>query len=110
MTGVVQDVSTRLRCLAGCLLLLTACVRQSEPAAAFEIAPSEFSGSNALREVQAFVDLGPRDSGTDGAEKAAVYLAARFEEMGADSEIDAFEDPSPRGPGFLPRAREPHPQ
>lgn len=58
----------------------------------------EVSGDSALDEVRRFVALGPRDSGTPGAERAANYLRDRFREIGVDAEIQAFQDSSPKGP------------
>lgn len=63
-------------------------------------APARFevSGEAALEEVRRFVELGPRDAGTPGAEKAANYLRARLEEIGLEAEIQEFREASPRGP------------
>jgi len=60
--------------------------------------PDRFSGQRALEEVIGLVRLGPRVSGTDGAEHAARYLAQRLREIGLMPTIDEFEDPTPEGP------------
>lgn len=56
------------------------------------------SGERALEEVRAFLDVGPRDAGTPGAERAATYLAERLRALGVEAEIQEFREPSPRGP------------
>jgi glutaminyl-peptide cyclotransferase len=55
------------------------------------------SGPAALEEVRRFVELGPRDSGTPGAEKAANYLFERLKEIGVEAEIQEFREASPKG-------------
>ena len=55
------------------------------------------SGERALEEVRKFVELGPRDSGTPGAERAATYLRDRLRELGAEAEIQEFTDLTPVG-------------
>lgn len=57
----------------------------------------EVSGERALEEVWTFVALGPRDSGTPGAEQAATYLAGRMNEIGVATEIQEFREASPKG-------------
>ena len=57
----------------------------------------EMSGELAFEEVRKFVELGPRDSGTAGAERAAHYLADRLRGLGIEAEIQAYVDPTPRG-------------
>lgn len=51
-----------------------------------------------MKEVEDFVALGPRVSGTDGAQKAAQYILDHLRSSGIDAEIDSFEDPTPEGP------------
>lgn len=60
-------------------------------------APAAIGGASALEEVRKFVELGPRDSGTPGAEKAAKYLLNRLQEIGVEAEIQEFRDASPKG-------------
>lgn len=62
-----------------------------------ELELPRLSGARALEEVARFVAVGPRDSGTPGAERAAVYLQERMEEFGVEARIQAFEDASPMG-------------
>lgn len=86
--------------LLGCVILSVGCTERgdlNEPSG-FQIDPRLFSGTDAFTEVEDFVDLGPRVSGTEGAAEAAEYLAERFKDLGLEVEIDAFDDPSPRGP------------
>lgn len=82
-------------------LVFVSCAReQAPPARPAEplIDSSLLDGAAALREVTHFVELGPRDSGAGGAERAAGYLHARLSEIGVQSAIDAFEDETPNGP------------
>ena len=76
------------------LLLLLACRPSPSPSPS----PFSLSGSNALHEVRAFIALGPRVSGSTGAERAAAYLAGRLESLGLEAEVDTFEDATPSGP------------
>jgi glutaminyl-peptide cyclotransferase len=55
--------------------------------------------SNALARVTAFVTAcTPRDAGTPGAEKAALWLRDALAADGLDATVDRFTDPTPRGP------------
>jgi glutaminyl-peptide cyclotransferase len=56
-----------------------------------------FSGDAALKEVAAFVSLGPRVAGTDGAREAARHIKGRLAGFGVDAEIDEFTDATPYG-------------
>lgn len=56
------------------------------------------SGARALEEVRAFLEVGPRDAGTPGAERAANVLADRLRALGVEAEIQEFREPSPLGP------------
>jgi len=58
---------------------------------------ADIDGQRALREVRDFVSIGPRDSGTGGAEEAADYLAKRLSAMGIEPIVDRFVDPTPAG-------------
>lgn len=82
-------------------LLLVGC-GQREPVDAKPSAPLTFTAANAtnaLARVTAFVqECTPRDAGTPGAEKAAVWLQQRLADMGLDAEIDRFTESSPHGP------------
>ena len=44
-----------------------------------------------------FCALGPRDSGTDGARKAALWLAAELRALGLRTAVDEFDDPDENG-------------
>ena len=68
------------------------------PAQPFAFDPGRLDREAAFREVADFVALGPRDSGTPGAERAAGYLAGRFEALGLAVRVDAFTEATPRGP------------
>lgn len=59
--------------------------------------PSGFTGTAALDEVRSFLENGPRDAGTPGAEKAARYLADRLAAAGIRVETDTFHDLTPDG-------------
>ncbi len=50
------------------------------------------NGERALADVRDFVALGPRVSGTPGAEKAASYLATRLAGLGIDPIVDEFTE------------------
>ena len=89
--------TTTLICL---FALLQSSCRQPEPTPVEPTAaldPSGFSGTDALVEVREFVALGPRHSGSDGAESAARYIVARLHALGVTAEIDEFPDRSPTG-------------
>ena len=72
---------------------------EPEPEAAAAEAPARVavSGAAALEEVRRFLAVGPRDSGTEGAEKAATYLVGRLKEIGVEAEIQEFRESSPKG-------------
>jgi glutaminyl-peptide cyclotransferase len=59
--------------------------------------PASFSESNALREVREIVNLGPRDAGTPGAERAAIHLLNRLQLHGVSARLDVFTNLTPRG-------------
>jgi len=67
----------------------------SAPAAQYN--PDDFSGTRAFNELRQIVDLGLRDAGTPGAEKAARYIQKRLIEKGVEANIDEFKDYSPKG-------------
>ncbi len=64
-------------------------------------APLTFTATqatNALMHVASFVnDCTPRDGGTAGSEKAAIWLHKRLSEQGLDVKIDRFSDLTPQG-------------
>ena len=89
-------VAAGLWCAAGCGKAPEKPAASVAPAV---VAPAaaEVSGERALEEVRAFVELGPRDSGTPGAEKAALYLRDRLRELGVEAELQEFTDLTPIG-------------
>lgn len=52
--------------------------------------PSTISGDRAFEEVTEFFELGPKIAGTEGAAKAALYLAQKLREAGFDVDVDEF--------------------
>ncbi len=83
--------------LAGCAPAPENPAAAATPAGAAQ-APVEVSGERALEEVRAFLEVGPRDAGTPGAERAATYLVERLRALGVAAEIQEFREPSPLGP------------
>ncbi|NCC50268.1 MAG: M28 family peptidase [Spartobacteria bacterium] len=67
----------------------------SEPPAAFDV--SQLNGPAALQQVHDLLDLGLRDSGTEGLRRAADFITQRLEEAGVEAEQQAFTDLTPRG-------------
>ncbi len=62
-----------------------------------QIDPAAFNGAAAFEELRLFLAVGPRDSGTPGAQKAAEYLRDRLQALGVRAEINSFADMTPRG-------------
>lgn len=56
-----------------------------------------FDGPRALAEVEALVQISPRDSGTPNGRKAAEHILQRLEDHGVAAEIDTFTDQTPEG-------------
>ena len=54
--------------------------------------PGEFVGESALEEVRKLVELGPRDSTTEGVVRAAKHLYQRYTDLGIEAEIQTFSD------------------
>lgn len=83
------------------LLLVAGCgpVDKPTPTAAPPpaLAPPAISGEAALSAVREFVELGPKDSGTPGAARAAQYLFDALQKLGVAAEIQEFQDPTPHG-------------
>ncbi len=82
--------------LAGCAPAPESPAAAGTPAGAAQ-APVEVSGERALEEVRAFLEVGPRDAGTPGAERAATYLRDRLRALGVEAEIQEFRDRAPSG-------------
>lgn len=60
--------------------------------------PAVFDAQRAHAELVAFLDVGLRESGTAGAERAAHYLLNRLESLGVEAGMDVFTNATPRGP------------
>lgn len=61
------------------------------------VSPSHIDGARALEEVRRFVEIRPRDAGTDGARRAAEYIASALRGRGLVAGIDEFQDRTPSG-------------
>lgn len=57
-----------------------------------------FEGARALEEARAFVELGPKTAGTDGAERGARWIQERLGYWGWSAQIDSFTQETPVGP------------
>ncbi len=71
-------------------LALSGCGRDPQP-------PPAFDGAAALETAREFVALGPKDSGTPGAARAAEWIRARLAAAGWEASIDEFRDGPPGG-------------
>lgn len=91
----------RLPWLTVCLLILVAgCLRQPQadaPASPTPRNPDALDGARAMQLVSNLVALGPRSSGSDGAERAAAFIANELRASGIRVDIDAFQDETPAG-------------
>jgi glutaminyl-peptide cyclotransferase len=83
------SVSTRPFLLAT-LLVLVGC-RNELPD------PETFDGRRAFAEVEALVQISPRDAGTPNGQKAAEHIFQRLMDRGVAAEIDTFIDQTPEG-------------
>lgn len=72
------------------LLLLLGCKPESPQ-------PGAFDGQRAFAEVEALVQISPRDAGTPNGRRAAEHLFQRLKEFGIKAEIDTFSDQTPEG-------------
>ena len=84
------------------LLFAAACGPSRETPSAPAVAPAPWapgpvSGERALADAVAFYGLGPKVAGTEGAQRAAEWIAARLEAEGLAVSIDEFEDDTPTG-------------
>jgi glutaminyl-peptide cyclotransferase len=80
-------------------LLLSGCADSSlSEAYPPALDPSALSDDLAFEEVKNFVALGPRTPGSEGAERAALYLQKRLQSLGLETTLDTFEAQSPEGP------------
>ncbi len=78
-------------------LCVVGCGRPLPSATPDEKAGVLVSGAAALEEVRQFVELGPKEPGTPGAERAAAYLVGRLQAVGVEAHIQDFQGPSPVG-------------
>jgi glutaminyl-peptide cyclotransferase len=85
----------RAAAVAAGLLLTSAC---GPAAIEWTPDPALFDGARAFEETARFVAVGPKHSGSPGAERAAEHIAARLTALGYTPETDAFEDRTPLGP------------
>jgi len=60
--------------------------------------PPTVSGVHALTEVEAFIKLGPRPSGSDNSYIAAEWLKAKCRHYGYLADVDEWQEDSPAGP------------
>ena len=77
-------------CLLATMLVLAGCSN----------APSglgTFDGQRAFAEVEALVQISPRDAGTPNGRKAAEHILQRLKDNGIAAEIDTFNDQTPEG-------------
>lgn len=80
------------------LASLVACEKKTESSLpVVSPATDRFSGDRALYEAHGLVSLGARDSGTPGAERAALYLRDRLVKLGVQAEVDTFTNRTPQG-------------
>ena len=66
--------------------------RPPAPRASYD--PATLQGARAMKEVTQFLSVGPRPSGSSGAQRAAGYLAARLEQYGLSVSVDEFREAS----------------
>ena len=84
-------------CVMGIFIL--GCNKTHEaPTATPRLTFTAAQATSAMNRVTAFItDCTPRDAGTPGAEKAAVWLRDALTAAGIDATIDRFTDPTPHG-------------
>jgi glutaminyl-peptide cyclotransferase len=56
------------------------------------------NGTQALAQVTVLCDLGPRDAGTPGGERAARWIANELRQAGLPARLDSFTNQTPSGP------------
>jgi Zn-dependent M28 family amino/carboxypeptidase len=61
-------------------------------------AQERFDGGRALRHVERLVAIGPRPSGSPGAEKARQYVASELKRASVETRVQAFDAETPHGP------------
>jgi glutaminyl-peptide cyclotransferase len=92
-------VSAALSCAAA--LCATSCgpaaTAPAPPPPDPAVSPNALSGARALEEAAALVAIGPRESGSAGAARAAEHLRARLSALGWAPAADEFQDDTPAG-------------
>jgi Zn-dependent M28 family amino/carboxypeptidase len=78
-----------------CALVLVATILQGCQPELTQLPP--FDGQQAYSEVEALVEISPRDAGTPAGRKAAEHIYKRLESFGIEAKIDSFEDQTPAG-------------
>lgn len=79
------------------LLLLSACARAPAPAPIPPLDAAAFDGARALHEAGQLVAIGPRPSGSPGAERTSLHLQKRLQSLGVPAELEVFTNDTPRG-------------
>lgn len=77
--------------------LLTGCGKEAYVYSADDAVYAHFSGEEAMRHVVNLVSIGPRVSGTEGAEKARQYIEQNLAACGWTTERQAFRERTPVG-------------
>ena len=81
--------------LLGLASISTGCNKTTD---SLSVAPSEkFDSTRAFKEVEALVQISPRDAGTPGARKAAEHIQQRMLSLGIETKINTFEEMTPKG-------------
>jgi len=88
----VNPVVRSKKVILALLLVLAAC----KPDQSFKLPP--FDGQRAYAEVEALVQISPRDAGTPNGQRAAEHIFQRLKDYGIAAEIDTFTDQTPEGP------------
>lgn len=86
-----------------CLVALLCSCNRSQPRAEMSepsivsVSLASLNGKTVLEQVRRFLECGPRDAGTPGAQRAAGYLLGELQRLGINAEIDEFEEDTPAG-------------
>ncbi len=89
--------SLTIPCLVSAFFLASC----NQPAPKFDAADAlhpNVSGEKALAHVEAIVNIGPRPSGSEGAEKNRVYLEEELAKLGWQVQRQTFSTKTPQGP------------
>lgn len=85
-------------CLAMLLVKMTSILPDTIPKAhAFSFDHERVDGDAAFGILEDFLEISPRDSGSDGAREAADFIAAALTSAGLKANIDEFEGNTPNG-------------